>query len=492
MLYIGLALSSILNSSRMNPSNLAANVTSRERWLGAAAFTVFGFIIVRNMEARPAVEWMVSYRTTDFQSWRDFWVFMKQSRSGISPILAALEIPAQLAFGDTAIVTRYLYRICFVAAFIVPWFALARSRIQFWLSFVTCIVFLSSASKIAVVGGSQQGYDVEFPLTLLLGIYFTARAARATTRRAMCLLAVAAGSCMTAMELLRPFGTIVLIALILYATLLFLPRRKLALLAMMLPILAVSGTWHLKLFLLNDGQLVWSNHAGYNLMSAWGGLFDDKFEVEILTPQQVEVLSHQEFVGTGDWSVTRIDSDGFAIASRARAKAVREYILGHPAESLRHMWHGYVRLFEPKIIIYSLINRKSVEDRLPPEYHPKGPEITLYPYLVWATTAWAFINLMLLPVAVLIRRSAGVLRLPESAILVSAAIISFLTVLGDRGEEARFLFSLLPLLAVYPSLLRIDTDRSGTGRFPPVTWRTEPSPAAATPAPASAEVPAAS
>jgi hypothetical protein len=367
--------------------------------------------------------------------------------------MAALEIPAQLIVGSPDLVTKYLYRTGFVLAYIVPWFAFSRSRIQFWLSFVTCVVFLSSASKIASVGGNQQGYDVYFPLMLMLAILSTVRAARASTERSALLYGVAAGCCLTTMELLRPFGLFVLVVLVAYATLLLHRRRKLVLGAMLVPIVALSGAWHLKLFIVNGGQIVWSNHGGYNLYNGWQKHVPDTPPVDKLSLKELASLTHQDFVGSGTGNRMRIDSELHTMRSQAMGRAVTRFIVRHPVESLRHVHTGLARLFEPKIIVFSMYGGREIERLRPAALIPKGPEISVYPYFVWATTGWFGINLLLLALLMIRKRAMAVLRLPECATLLVGALITLLIVLGDRGEEARFLFVLLPLLAAYPSVL---------------------------------------
>jgi hypothetical protein len=369
-------------------------------------------------------------------------------------------------------VTRYLYRVCFVLAFVVPWLAFSRSRLQFWASFVTCAVFLASASKIAVGGGNQQAYDVQFPLTLLLAIHFAVRASRTASLRRACMFAAAAGCCMTFMELLRPFGLFVLILLLVYGTALLYRNQRRALLAMLIPVVMFSGVWHLKLFLFNGGQIVWSNHGGHNLYNGWRNLMSNDIEFDMLTPEERLAMSQQEFVGTGVSRRLRLDSELHTVEGRMLGQEVTRFILRHPAASVAHVYEGYTRLFEPKLNIFSMFRGVDVDKLYGEPFRPKGPEIAVYPYFVWTTAAWTAIGLVLLPIAILSRRSLRILVAPESVIIVCAALLSFLIVIGDRGEEARFLFTLLPLLAVYPSILAFPHQRADRRAWA-LSWRTE-------------------
>jgi hypothetical protein len=425
------------------------------------------------MESRLGVEWMLSYQISDFHFWHDFWVFLKQSRSGVPPILALIEVPSHLIFGSTALVTQHLYHIAFVLAFMVPWIGFSRSRTQYWLSFATCVVFLASTSKIATVGGNQQGYDVYFPLMLMLAIGFTVRAGQAASSRSAIAFAVAAGLSAAIMELLRPFGLFLLLVLGLYAALLLYRQRKPALLGMLVPILLISGVWHAKLVVFNGGQIIWSNNGGHNLYNSWGPLISEKPDPGPFSPAEKEAMMHQEFVNSKHPEL-RHDSEYHTELSRVRAREVKRWIVSHPAESLRHVSVGLKRLFQPKIIVFTMIWGDNKEDKikLKSELVPKGPEIDVYPYFVWTTTAWFALNLLLLPVAVVSRRTLAVFRLPESAFLVSGIMITAVTVIGERGEEARFLFTLLPLLAAYPSIIAFAPARTA-GDLPRLTWRTE-------------------
>ena len=50
------------------------------------------------------------------------------------------------------------------------------------------------------------------------------------------------------------------------------PRRGLALAAFLLPVVVLSGGWHLHLYLAHDHQIAWTNISGYNLQRAWEDL----------------------------------------------------------------------------------------------------------------------------------------------------------------------------------------------------------------------------
>jgi len=458
----------------MGLQRLLAKPSMRERLVGLAVFFVAGMFVAWKLHAIPAVEWVVVYQITDFKTWHDFGLFLKQSRSGISPFLACLEVPAQLTFGSPDLVTKYLYRLGFVIAFIVPWLCFARSRVQMWASFALCFLFLSSATKIAVVGGNQQAYDVYFPLAMLLGIACVRLAARANRPAASIRWGVAAGFALTIMELLRPFGIVFLVVLLVFAALLLLPRHTLALGVMLLPILALSGAWHAKLFLLNDGQIIWSNHGGYNLDSGWHVVSEEDQDRLLLKPKEHRDLWDPEFKGTGKfWPLMRPDTELHTINSKILARETTRYIFSHPRSSLDHIYTGLVRLFKPQIVTFSMYGAKELPAELLAERAPKGLDISLYPFAVWIVAAWFFGNALLVPVMLVRTRSFAVFRLPQCMVLVCGTAMTFAFVSTERGEEARFLFSLLPLLATFPSLLAVGPDSDRRNPWSRLTWRKE-------------------
>ena len=93
-------------------------------------------------------------------------------------------------------------------------------------------------------------------------------------------------ACLALLELTRPF-MIFLLPLFLvvewHRIYLHAPRRQSALAAFLLPVVVLSGGWHLHLFLAHDHQIAWTNISGYNLQRAW-----EDFDPEIRAVQHLD------------------------------------------------------------------------------------------------------------------------------------------------------------------------------------------------------------
>ena len=116
--------------------------------------------------------------------------------------------------------------------------------------------------------GNPANYDPLFAL-LLLGYFLLIDA---WERTPPCELAGGAGLCLSMLELLRPFMIYLLPLFLLvewHRIHLKAPRCGLALTAFLLPVVVLSGGWHLHLYLAHDHQITWTNISGYNLQRAW-------------------------------------------------------------------------------------------------------------------------------------------------------------------------------------------------------------------------------
>jgi hypothetical protein len=82
-------------------------------------------------------------------------------------------------------------------------------------------------------------------------------------------------------------------------------------------------------------------------------------------------------------------------------------------------------------------------------HRPEGPLITIYRWC--GRLLFGVLGLLLLRLAFRLFKNPRVLFETESVILVFAAYISFIPIIGDTNEEARFLFPVLPLLMITAS-----------------------------------------
>ena len=144
-------------------------------------------------------------------------------------------------------------------------------------------VFLANRGA-EVHAGNPANYDPLFAL-LLLGYFLLIDA---WERRRHPVWLAAAGLCLSLLELTRPFMIFLLPLFLLvewHRIHLNAPRRGLALAAFLLPVVVLSGGWHLHLYLAHDHQITWTNISGYNLQRAW-----EDFDPEIRAVQHLDQL----------------------------------------------------------------------------------------------------------------------------------------------------------------------------------------------------------
>jgi hypothetical protein len=242
----------------------ARQVPAWLRWSAAAVFVILAWRLVADAEAIPAMGWMSVYRMEDFETASDAWLFFSQLRTGIPPFLAFLEVASHLVLGSTALIDVHLYRVGLVLAFTLPFLAFAATRLEFVFSLAISLVFLWST--LIVTQPNPQLYDVLLPLFFLLFALCLRKARlRAARGRSALGYAALAGFFLSMAELSRPFVLLILpfFFIAAYQFLRGAPKRCLA--AFLLPLVLLSGGWHLKLGLLNDGQVIWSSHGGFNL-----------------------------------------------------------------------------------------------------------------------------------------------------------------------------------------------------------------------------------
>ena len=151
------------------------------------------------------------------------------------------------------------------------------------IALVLAGVFLANRGA-EVHAGNPANYDPLFAL-LLLG-YFLLIDSWERSRHTAWL--AAAGLCLSLLELTRPFMIFLLPLFLLvegHRIHLNAPRRGLALAAFLLPVVVLSGGWHLHLYLAHDHQITWTNISGYNLQRAW-----EDFDPEIRAVQHLDQL----------------------------------------------------------------------------------------------------------------------------------------------------------------------------------------------------------
>jgi hypothetical protein len=292
-----------------------------------------------------------------------------------------------------------------------------------------------------VHAGNPANYDPLFAL-LLLGYFLLIDA---WERRRHPVWLGAAGLCLSLLELTRPFMIFLLPLFLLvegHRSFLGAPRRGRALAAFLLPVVALSGGWHLHLYLAHDYQITWTNISGYNLQRAW-----EDFDPEIGAVQQLAELPRNGELWA-DLNTTEIYE---------KSEELKRMIIGkireNPAGAAAHVVDRLATFVSSPTRIY--------------DNDPQGLGIEIYRKLVSALV-------LLLPAYVAVSAIALARRrqwpwLDRRWWLAASMLsVAMLVTLGEQGEEARFLFTILPMLLAVAGFALDDLTQRFRAREPRV------------------------
>jgi hypothetical protein len=380
--------------------------------------TFIAFLVpVWGYTATSSVTWMRMLDLESFRSAGDVWTYLINLRTGIPPVLSALELLWWVQFRDLTLFTTVLYPITVALAFTLA-VMLQPARLPHRVALVLIGVFLANRGAEVHVG-NPANYDPLFAL-LLLGYFLLINA---WERRRHPVWLAAAGLCLSLLELTRPFMIFLLPLFLLvegHRSLLGAPRRGRALAAFLLPVVALSGGWHLHLYLAHDHQITWTNISGYNLQRAW-----EDFDPEIGVVQQLAELPRNGELWA-DLNTTEIYE---------KSEELKRMIIGkireNPAGAAAHVVDRLATFVSSPTRIY--------------DNDPQGLGIEIYRKLVSALV-------LLLPAYVAVSAIALVRRrqwpwLDRRWWLAASTLsVAILVTLGEQGEEARFLFTILPML----------------------------------------------
>ncbi len=380
---------------------------------------------MRNSDALPSVNWCYAYRPSDFDSWAITVAFVQNLRIPIPLPLALSEIASYNLFGSDILITRFAYRAALVFSFVLAIYLASPLRWKTAASFLLSFVFLWST--VLIHPGNPQLYDIFFPLFFLAYIVLLLRIVREPPSPAFCkktaMLCLAAGFALSMTEFMRPFVIFLLPLLVLGAWQSLRDRPLIYFLCLLMPVVLLSGTWHVHLFC-RHGQITINNHSGYNLIRAW-----PMVERPELTPESVDPAPRMQ-----RWASANAP-EHFENSQRLQ-RAVLCYIAENPVASFRHGLMLLGRFFAPQTDLC--------------EKHPESALFLLYAPMVWATALWLAVNAFLLGLPI-VRHPLLTLGRPENMLLLTTILSILIMALGEDGEQARFLISVLPLLAALPS-----------------------------------------
>lgn len=400
------------------------------RFIVLGLYSVIGLVILVPLpyQPSPAISWMNIYRFDDFSSIGDMVRFMGELRVPIPPHLAALEISTALLTNNPPVgLVTLIYQVSLFGAYFLVLVMVPFSRLP-W-AFLLTIIFLENTT--IVHPGNPQLHDVLFPF-LILAFFVTIRgASKQTSLRMMMLACFTAGFTLSMLELTRAFVFYVLPVLLAfsYMSLRHLPRR--ALLTFLAPIILFSGTWHVHL-LLSHGQVIASNHTGFNLHRAWA-----------MVPQPEFIPADNAPLGPDRWE--NLNNPQHIVNSRRLQSAIVEFALQRPVGSTSHIINRISELLEPQTGVY--------------DYQPSDWLFGLYRLAVRIASGLLIINLLLLFVELVKRprHSFKLLTLPENTLILLASFTVFVLAVGESGEEARLVITVLPLFALLPMVEQVHT-----------------------------------
>lgn len=373
--------------------------------------------------ATSVLRWMRIWQPADLSQleFHEIARFLLDLRVPIPPFLALVELLALKHPPTHAFLVTFGYRTVLVAVFFMALLVARTSRTRLLLSLAASWIFL--ASTVAIHPGNPQFYDVLSPLFFLIFILALERARSVAAIAKRWVWSAPAGFFLAMTELTRPF-VIYILPLLVLCGLLALRCDRRSQWAFLLPIVLLSGGWHAHLWL-NFRQTTFSNHVGFNLIRGWS---------EVSWPELVPEPGIRMW--SGGWP--NLNTPEHSENSRRLQAAVQHYWLEHPLASARKAISRIASLLSGS----SLIRLKHL---------PESPALMVYAVAVKLAAAWLFLQAAILGGRVIwSRRSWVSLGSSDALVIVFAASSSVFMAIGERGEEARLLITLLPLLATLP------------------------------------------
>lgn len=382
-------------------------------------------VLVRHACALPALVWSNVYALEAFRgmSCVDALRFLRDLRCGISPLFAVLEMADLFLCHSVDFSCGVLYRAIWVTAFVLPVAMAWRSRGRTVLVSVISVCLAPAAIRIHQTTNAFA-YDLAYPvffLVFLLCLDGVRRIKRDVLRG---LLAALSGTALALLDLSRPFVVFLLPFLVAFALMHLrwhCPSRRFWL-VFLLPLVLLAGSWHAKSVWFNNGQLVWSNYTGCNLFRGWADLVDEKDRPSLLDENPDLVPSNSE-------ALSRQSAELRSVVIRSVAK--------QPFRALGYAAHKLAIFASPRTQMY-------------PNPPPEGREIPVYRVTVRALF-FLFVTLCIRWL-ISVRRALSV-GVPVSEVVgTDAALMAFtlatvtIMAIGEAGEEARFVLSVLPLM----------------------------------------------
>ena len=386
---------------------------------------VLGIPIVWGSKGVITLDWQKMFRPGDFTTWSDYWQFMRHLQTGISPFWSSLEIFCQLLFGSVGLFVDFAYPLCLLLCGVLPVWWFTRKPGHSLLVGVMGLVFLVAVRFLHP--GNAQLYDLYMPLLFMVFLHLLSKLRPPASEGHNSGTALGAGLSLAILELTRtlvfPFMP-VLLGLSLVS---MRGKGRRNVLLFLLPILLLSGGWHLKQWG-SHGHLHWTNHGGFNLYNNWY--------------QFVGEIEFEEAPPLYEGGFKNFNTDLHSQNNRKVQKLVLEGIKAKPGKAVVHFVYNIFRIFKPQTTLF-------------------GSDLGRYPFLAWAYrflvwTAGLGMGLGLLWIFWRVSKKVfwkdgwTVLGDPLVIAVLGSAMMTVVIAQGELGEEPRFMISILPILIIFP------------------------------------------
>jgi hypothetical protein len=412
-----------------------SNPSQRTFAIASAVFLVGIVAIVWGMErGESAIGWMGIFRYYDLSTGRDALDFFRDLRVPIPPNLAAIEFVDYQLTGDISFATGVLYHAYSVIAYGCVLALAYPSRMRLVLGGGLGLLFLDATKYIHP--GNAQIYDVAAPCFCLLFVLLL-RIATTVSRPKHAVAALAlSGFFLSMFELSRPF-VIVLLPVILVAAWVRI-RSGRRFLIFVVPVALLSGGWHAHL-LIAHGETTGSNHAGFNMWRCWEQQVTGGKPGPTLVPEDDAPL----VVDRGP----NLNNPQHLVNSKQLQRRISHYIVTHRLASLA---------FIARRVLAFTAGETNLYWRRPPEkiahVYSAAVRVTSMIFIVGFAALLGRFTWLLVRRRDLLGALVG--NLDNLILFVGFGSIVILSI-GETGEEARFVISILPLLATVPPIHRL-------------------------------------
>ena len=415
-------------------------------------FALICLYLLRNSKGLCSIYWMLMYEPSDFPGTRKLLEFLRDMRTGCPPLLTFAELVIYNLTGSLDLISVVAYRLSIILAYVIAMSLFSASIPRAFLSCLVSVVFVWATALIHP--GNPQTYDVFFPCLILLYILFLKLAVADNCRsRDRILFATLSGFFLSMTELSRPFVLALLPLMAGLAFFSFRPFERKYYLYFLLPVIVFSGGWHLKLILLNDGQIIWSNNTGYNLANAWGRLRENSngtYTIRGAGQIRIDVpfLHKEDKTPLADGRWPNINTEVRFNNSRLLRKAIGRYMFEEPWRFLGYCLVKMKVTLTPRTRIHAIPVKHWI--------------IGVYKFLVKGCLLLVGVSFLGIFRRLAVEKRLRIIGEPTTALVVFIVMCLPFFVMGEFGEEARFIISVLPLLAAVPTFAfaRQDAGRS--------------------------------